>query len=341
MPAFILVSSALLGFAVTTELLSLEYQPATLVALFSSLPAREKIAWLIICLAPLSLIAAALLQHCNLIKQRKAADILETRLRGIRQELLGLAQAQKDSDQATQYLVGSDPEDAISALQARIARTEQVVQFHQDRNQTSGLIGRVEEIRQQQEEIKAKLGEVIEKRRSIETLFTQLQSTQDDMERAISVIEEDKNGDTLDRRLQKLSEFIRTMNSRCEEIECSMRSLLELEEKFGALQIRIAPLDEKETGIVGTLKALSDVRNRLAATIARLEEDEGVSLAERSQHLAETKRQLEERVWSVVAQFSAIDTIQKDITTLFAKLNQVQRMPRELDAGGRIVSISG
>src|SRR5712691_6203185 len=114
MPAFILVSSALLVFAVAIELLSLEYQPATLVALFSSLPVSQQIAWLIICLVPLSLIAVALLQHCKLIEKRKAADLLETRLRGIRLDVLPLEQDQKDSDHATQYLHRSDPEGAIT-----------------------------------------------------------------------------------------------------------------------------------------------------------------------------------------------------------------------------------
>ena len=272
MPAFILVSSALLVFAVTIEFLSLEFQPATLVALFLSLPVSQQIAWLIICLVPTSLIAVALLQHCQLIEKRKAADVLETRLRGIRLEVLGLEQDQKDSDQAAQYLHGSDPESAITALQARITSTEQAVQFHQQRNQSGDLIGRVEEMRQQQQEIRHKLGDVIGKRRLIEASISQLQNSQDDMERTVSVIRQDKDDDTLEDRLQKLSAFIRMTNSRCEEIERCMPGLLELEEKFGALQIRVAPLDEKETGVIGVLDALSDVRNRVAATIARLEQ---------------------------------------------------------------------
>jgi predicted nucleic acid-binding Zn-ribbon protein len=341
MPAFVVFSSALLVFAITTELLVSGHQPATLVALFSSLPLPEKVAWLVICLVPLSFIAVALLQHCKLIEKRKAADVLETRLRGIRLDVLGLEQDQKDSDQATQYLHRSDPEGAIAALQTRIAGTEQAVQFHQQRNQSGDLIGRVEEIRQQQQEIRHRLGEVIGKRRSIETSISQLQGCQDDMERTISVIEQDKDGDTLEDRLKRLSGFIGTTNSRCEEIERSMPGLRKLEEKFDALQIRVAPLDKKETGVIGVLKALSDARNRLAATITRLEQDEGVGLAERVQQLAQTKGELEERVASVLSQFSAIETIYKDITGLFAKLNQAQRMPRELDAGGRIVSISG
>jgi chromosome segregation ATPase len=341
MPAFILVCSALLAFAVTIELLAFEYQPAALVTLFSSLPVSQQIAWLVICLVPLSLIAVALLQHHKLIQKDKAADVLQTRLRGIRLNLLELEQDQKDNDQAAQYLDRSDPGGAISALRARITSTEESVQYHQQRNQSGDLIGCVEQVRQQQHEIKQKLGEVIAKRRSIETSISQLQSSQNDMEQAISVIEQDKDGETLERRLQRLSQFVVTTNSRCGEVERAMPSLLELEEKFDALQRRVVPLDEKETGVNGVLKALYDVGNRLAATIVRLERDEGVSLAESTKQLANTKHALEERVSSVLAQFSEIETLHEDITGLFAKLNQAQRMPRELDGGGRVVSISG
>ena len=339
MPAFILVSSALLMFAVT--ILALEYQPATIVALFSSLRLSQQIAWVVICLVPLSLVALALLQQCKLIEKRKAADLLETRLRGIRLDVLGLEQDQKDSDQATESLDHSDPEGAINALQARVASTEQVVQFHQQRNQSGNLIGCVEHVRQQQQEIRQRLGEVIAKRRSIGTSISQLQSFQHDMEQAISVIEQDGDGETLEHRLQRLLQFIGTTNARCEEVERSMPVLLEIEEKFDALQRRLAPLDQKETGVVSVLRAFSDARIRLAATIVRLETEEGVSLPERIRQMTKTKHQLEERVSSILSQFSEIETIHKDITGLFIKLNQAQRMPREFDAGGRVVPLSG
>ena len=141
--------------------------------------------------------------------------------------------------------------------------------------------------------------------------------------------------------MQRLSQFIGTTNARCEEVEHSKPVLLELEEKFDSLQRRLAPLDQNETGVVGVLRAFSDARNRLAATIVRLEAEEGVSLPERIRQMTKTKHQLEERVSSILSQFSEIETIHKDITGLFIKLNQAQRMPREFDAGGRVVPLSG
>jgi chromosome segregation ATPase len=341
MPAFILLASALLTFAVTVQLLASGYQPAALIALFSSLPKSQQIAWVLICLVPLSLIVVAFVQYWKLREKNKAAEVLETRLRSARHNVFLLEDGQKNTEQAVHYLDQSDPEGAISTLQTRMASSAEAVQYHQQRNASGDLTGSVEQIRRQQYEIKQQLGDVIAKRRSLETSIAQLQSSQDEMEQAISVIEQDRTQETIERRMQKLSQFIGTTNTRCAEIERSIPGLLELEEKFAALQRRLAPLDAKETGINGVLRRLGDVRTRLAATIDRLEQDEGVSLVERSLKLTKTKNELEARVSSVLAQFSEIETLHKDITGLFIKLHQAQRVPRELDGGGRIVSLNG
>ena len=341
MPAFILCSIALLVFAVSTMFLSVGYQPATLAALFFSLPVAQQISWLIVCLVPLAFVAAALFQHSRVVEQRRALDILETRLRGVRQEVAGLEESQKVTDQATQYLVQRDPEQAISTLQGRISQTDQAIQIHQHHNDSGDMLSRIEEMRQQQQELRGKLGEVIAKRRSIETLFAQLQGSQDEMERGLALIAEDKNGETLGERIQKLCQFSGVTDARCEEIEGCMRSLMELGTKFTALESRLAPLNRTDTGVTGVLGALARVRDRLTGTLARLEEDDGVVLAERIRQLTETKCELDERVSNVLTQFSAIGTIHKDISALFTQLNQVQRIPRDVDAGARVVSMAG
>jgi hypothetical protein len=182
---------------------------------------------------------------------------------------------------------------------------------------------------------------VIAKRRSLETSITQLQTSQEEMEQTISVIEHNNEAEPLERRLQKLAQFIATANTRCEEVERSVPGLLELEDKFEALQRRLSPLEQPQTGVNGVLRTLFEARNDLAATIADLELEEGVTLADRTKQLAKTRSELEERVSAVIAQFSEIETIHKDITGLFVKLSQAQRTPREFEAGARVVSISG
>src|SRR5438270_5892179 len=131
MPAFILLTSGILAFAATYELVALHYQPAALVALFWSLPVSRQISWTVIGLAPIALMLFALVQHCRLIARRKAADALEMRLRGVRLDVLKGEQDQIGLERAAEYLGRSDPESALNGLQGRIASTEQAIQFHQ------------------------------------------------------------------------------------------------------------------------------------------------------------------------------------------------------------------
>jgi hypothetical protein len=195
MPAFILLSAALLVAAATTVLFYLEFQPAALIELFMALPLQQKVVWLLICLVPLALVAVALLQHFLLMGQRKVADALEARLRGLRKDLRGAEQSQKESDDASRYLQGSDLEDMIGSLQAQVNRTEQAVQQHQQRMQGGNLIGRVEEVCQQQQAARDKLGELIAQRR---VLLAQPQSAQDDVEQTMSAVEQDKHGESIE-----------------------------------------------------------------------------------------------------------------------------------------------
>ena len=337
MPALILASTGFLVFAAAVLLAS---RPMAFVASFLSLPVLQQIAWVLIGLVPLALAGVALFQHFRLTEKRKVADTLESRLRSIHMGVKNLEELQTGTELATEYLNCSDPEAAIGAVQTRLSATEEAMHFHAQRNQSSDLFGSIDKVRQHQQEIRQKLGDVTAKRRSIDTSISQLEGIQGEMEGMISAIEQAKEGGGLERRLQKLSQFVGLTNTRCAEIEQYMRSLLELEENFVLLQRRIAPLDEKGTGVVSLLEALSDMRSRLDATIAGLERQEDISLAERIQDLTRTRGDLDERVSTVLAQFSEIEGMHKDISGLFAKLNQVRRMPRELDAGPRVTSIN-
>jgi hypothetical protein len=94
MAAFIMLSAVLLGFAVIGELVFLGYDFATLIKVFSALPMVQKIVLLVICLAPLSLLAVALVQHRRLCGM---AAGFKARLQGIRLDVLKLEEAQKDT----------------------------------------------------------------------------------------------------------------------------------------------------------------------------------------------------------------------------------------------------
>jgi chromosome segregation ATPase len=191
--------------------------------------------------------------------------------------------------------------------------------------------------------LQRRLAPLEQKRTGVIGTLTALSDVRNQIVATIARLERD--GDvSLEERLgetERLSQIIGTMSTRCDEIERSLPGLLDLEEKFEVVQRRLAPLEQRKAALIGTLKALSDVQDQLNATIARLEADEGVSLEERIQQLGKTKHGLEERISSVLMQFSEIDAIHKDITDLFGKLNQARRTPRELLSGSSVVSVNG
>jgi chromosome segregation ATPase len=158
------------------------------------------------------------------------------------------------------------------------------------------------------------------------------------MEQTLSRIEEDKNCDTLDDRLRKLTEFSRSTNLRCEHIERCMESLTQHQKNFDALQARVYPLEDEERGIRSILIKLNNTTDLITTRIVPLEVDGETNLSVRVQQLTNLKNQVEQRVSSVVEDFAKLDAIHGEINGLFSRLNQAQRPIRELDSSLRIVS---
>jgi chromosome segregation ATPase len=312
----VLVCSALLALAVGFEVYSSEYPPTALIDLVQSQPLLQKLAWGVIVVAPFALLAAALWESEKLEQQRKANEVWETRFRGVRKTMDELDDAQKDADRATNYLERTDPEEVMSALQRRLIEAERTTHLQQSRNEKEGLLVRVDMARQQQQALREKLGETIEKRRLIEPLFVELQTSQDVLEKGLTGL----RADDLNDRLQALMQSTERMKSRCDDIERLMATFVHLKGELELLEARLAPLEDKQSGVKTVVGALHDIRDQLTSTIERLDRDGDATLAERATKFAESKQAFDERVSSLIEQFSKLDGINKDMRGLFAKL---------------------
>lgn len=316
MPFVILAWIVLLVLAVGYEIYAAGYSVGGLIELVQAQPLPQKLAWAVIALAPLGLLAAALWESARLDQQRKANQVWETRFRGVRKSTDDLDEAQKDIDRATNYLERSDPEDAMSALQRRMLEAERTTHLQQTRTEKEGLLARIDMIRQQQQALRERLGETIEKRRLIEPLFIELQNSQDVLEKGLAGLK----ADDLNDRLQGMMQSTERMKSRCGEIEQMLTGFVRLQDELEGLRARLLPLDDEQAGVKTVLDELHDMRDLLGATIERLEHDGEASLAQRASMFAETKQALDQRVSNLVDQFSKLDGINKDIRGLFAKL---------------------
>jgi chromosome segregation ATPase len=262
------------------------------------------------------LLAAALWESARLDQQRKANAVWETRFRGVRKGADELDDGQKDIDRATTYLERSDPENAMSALQRRLIEAERTTHLQQGRNEKEGLLARIDMARHQQQMLREKVGEAIEKRRLIEPLFIELQNSQEVLEKSLAGLK----ADDLNDRLQTLMQSSERMKSRCDEIERVLAAFVELKGELDVLAARLAPLDDKQTGVKSLVNAMHDIRDNLTSTIERLDHDGDATLAERAVKFAESKQAFDERVSGLLTQFSKLDGINKDIRGLFTRL---------------------
>ncbi len=310
------VCAALLALAVGFEVYSSQYPPTALIDFVQSRPLLQKLAWAVIIVAPFVMLAAALWESALLDQQRKANEVWETRFRGVRKAADELEDSQMDVDRAANYLERSDPENAMSLLQQRLIEAERTTHLQQSRNEKEGLLARIDMARQQQQALREKLGETIEKRRLIEPLFIELQSSQDVLEKSLAGLK----ADDLNDRLQALMQFTQRMRSRCDDMERMMAAFVQLKGELDALKTRLAPLEDTQSGVKSVVDALQDIRDQLTSTIERLDHDGDTTLAERATKFAESKQALDERVSGLMEQFSKLDGINKDIRGLFARL---------------------
>jgi chromosome segregation ATPase len=266
--------------------------------------------------APFGLLAAALWEGGRRDQQLKANEVWETRFRGARKAADELDDAQKDADRAASYLERTDPEEAMSALQRRLIEAERTTHLQQSRNEKEGLLVRIDMARQQQQALREKLGETIEKRRLIEPLFVELTQSQDVLEKSLAGLK----ADDLNDRMQTLMQSTERMKSRCDEIEGMVTTFARLKGELDALKGRLVPLEDKQSGVKSLVAALQDIRDQLTAVIEHLDHDGGATLAERATTFAESRRALDERVAGLLEQFAKLDGVNKDIRGLFTRL---------------------
>jgi len=322
-------------------------QPQDMAALFEAFrsePLAQKLAWFLVVLIPLALIPSALWLTDALLRQRRANDALEQRLGGVRQGVRELTKSQIDADASVHHLARTDPEGAIGAVTQRLTDAERVTQVQESRSEIGGdLQSRVDELRTRQQALRDRLVPVLEKRRSIEQLFADLDSRESDIERSLAEIVSGDDATAIEVRLNNLMEFVRRGHERCDDIEQAAKAIGGLKEDFAGLQTRLEPQAAAQDGIRRRVKDLDEAKDRLAAEIAALQQTPQGSLAERVQAFAEDKKKLEDGVASLEMQLSRLASLRKDIDGVSANFDRALDLVSNSAAGdaeGRLAELS-
>jgi chromosome segregation ATPase len=310
------VCGALFVLALAFLVLAEGHEAGQMLNAFRSQSLASKLAWAVIVLVPLILIPAAVWLGETLVRQRQAAHALELRLDGVRQGVKTLVKSQVEAEGAVHHLARTDPEDAMSAMKQRLTEAERFTQIQTGRNEIGDLSSRVEEIRAQQQALQTRLAPVLEKRRSIDQLFTELDSRQNDIEHTLAEVSGGNDAVALDVNLKKMMEFVTQSHERCDDIERASKVIAGLHEGFAGLQTRLVPFAAVEDGIVRRVKELSATRDRLAQEVGSLEQTPQGMLAARVQKFADDRNKLDDRLTLLDAEFSKLATLRGDIASL-------------------------
>jgi hypothetical protein len=314
---------AVLALALAVILLTSGPYPDTLFAIGRP----QHIAWIFVVAVSVIGLMAAVRGDQRLVQQRRATELLESRLR--------LEEAQRDIDRATQQLGRTVSDKAMRELNERLSRAEKELAAQQQRGDAAAFQAGVEEIRGRQQTLKEKLAEAITPRKSVERLFTEYESTQQDIERTLTGIEVDQKGDNLDGRIGNLAQFTKITGSRLQELEHARQMLLNMEKEFAALEDRLAPLKDERGGIKGMIQQLHNINAQLLAGIEGMEREGGVSLAERVQRITDNRRELSQRIANLAEELGKLDDSHRDMSSLFARLSHElnARSPSGIEVG--------
>ena len=168
----------LLAATIVLASFAFHFDLTQLPAAFQALSPAQQVAAVLIALVALALIGSTLWQAYRIAHQEQHASAMRGGILGAKKGAALAASSQKDFDAAVQHLAGSDPEDALSAIQKQLADTEARLSVQRGRNEAVDMKERLEEIRRRQQALREQIGEVAEKRRTIEPVFEELKDRQ-------------------------------------------------------------------------------------------------------------------------------------------------------------------
>ena len=304
-----------------------EFDSLAAVATFLKLPIWQRLAWLVVALASLCLIAGTIWQSHQLAVQAKTIDASAKRFHGLYEKVDTLSLAQQQADQAVQHLVTNGSKQVVDGLAQQLAEGEQRALAQITYYSAVDLGNRIADIRQRQEPLRERLAALVEKRQALDAVFMDLNHRQYLIERALSEVEKKEHADEVETRLVRLTEFVKTAQFRFDDIDRLGARLTALRGEFGDVEMRLTPLQANRGLLENLATELDALRDRFSVAVDQLERNGDHSLAERVRDFTAAKEELQDRVSRLTEQFGRLQATRNEIGTLLTSLNNSLEMP--------------
>ena len=187
----------LLVLVVIFGLASANFDIAQIWSAFQSMSAVQQLVMIGMVLAALWVLVGLVWQAGSASRLSMSVQQIQRRLDGFKQAAQPVDEAQRGLDAAASHLLSSDPQEAIKSLQQRVADAENRTAAQQGKNKAIDFQDQLDDIRQRQQKLRDRLGDVIGERRDIEPLFNELRERQRQLDNTLSELETDENRNSL------------------------------------------------------------------------------------------------------------------------------------------------
>lgn len=304
-----------------------EFDSLAAVAAFLKLPVWQRLAWMVVALSSLCLIAGTIWQSHQLAVQAKTMDASARRFQSLHEKVDALSLAQQQADQAVQHLVTNSSERVVDGLAQHLADGEQRALAQITYYSAVDLENRITDIRQRQQPLRDRVAALVEKRQALDAVFMDLNHRQYLIERALSEVEKKEHADEVETRLVRLTEFVKTAQFRFDDIDRLGARLTALRGEFGEIEMRLTPLQANRSLLENLATELDALRDRFSVVVDQLERNGDRSLAERVQDFTTAKEELQDRIGRLTDQFGKLQATRNEIGILLTSLNNALEMP--------------
>lgn len=305
--------------------------------LFHALPfPQQALIGLVAALAPV-LVVSSVWQASGSARRNRKLQNLQSTLDGIRKETAEADEEQRSFDAAGTHLNGNDPVDALTSLQQRLVEAEQRTAHQQSRTESIDLRVRLEDIRQRQHTLRRVIGEVSDKRRTVEPLFGELKQRQIQLEEALSEIEIDDARNSLSNRLKEVSKNVGAIQGRLKTLEDSWEALGRYRQEMDQSRTQLVRLQSPEAGVAAMVDELRREHDQLAHSLGVLETHGNATLGSHVESLSKGKAETEQRIARLGDCFATLDAIRRQFSELEEHRAHLERAIAEVetDASGR------
>jgi len=307
----------LLAATVVLAELAFHFDLTLIPTAFQALPLSQQVAALLIGLMVLALMAATLSQSYRIARQERYVRSLHGGIAGARGAMTLVAASQKDFDAAIQHLGTNDPEDALAAIQKQLTESEAKVALQRGRNDAVDMQERLDNVRRRQQALREQIGEVAEKRRSIEPVFEELRDRQRQLARSLDKVETDDNNNNIVDLLKGFDQKTEPIQARHQALQDSFALLGRLKEAITKSQGDLMALQAPGNGVKALLGEVQVARDHLVKAMEALETtSEGEAFAARVATLDSGKKDAELRIARLEGSFAVLDTIRRDLAEL-------------------------